>query len=202
MILREPRHIPSSVKKKSLKIKLFHNDNKDIILNKDIHKIIEFKNHELEPVHISSSERCYYNCCYNTRKLDKNDLKSLKFKLLTIYQRDIDKRIEILDFIKMRDQFRLIKKIILNENQCYMLQKRELHKIIDSKILTDEQKLKEEENLEFEKKQNLINYLKTKKESNNLSPIDILLFKYLDVCLKSEINEQYFRNLLNVKKEL
>jgi len=186
--------IPSSVKKKSLKIKLFHNDNKDIILNKDIHKIIEFKNHELEPVHISSSERCYYNCCYNTKKLGKNDLKSLKFKLLTVYQRELDKRLEILELMKMKDQFKMIKKIVLNENQCFMLQNRDLHKIIDCKIISDEDKLLDNQKYEQLNKEKLIQYLKLKKEKNNISSIDVLLYKYMSLDLKSEIS-----NIVNIE---
>jgi len=182
----------SSVKKRSLRLK--NKENKDVILNKEISKIIDFKKQDLEPVHILPSERCYYNCCYNTKKLGKNDLKSLKFKLLTVYQRELDKRLEILELMKMKDQFKMIKKIVLNENQCFMLQNRDLHKIIDCKIISDEDKLLDNQKYEQLNKEKLIQYLKLKKEKNNISSIDVLLYKYMSLDLKSEIS-----NIVNIE---
>ena len=160
----------------------------DVILNKEIVKVIEYKKHKLFDVNISACDYfCFTNCCC---KFEKDPNKNMKFNLFKESQKEIEKRIQILDYIKLVDQFKLIQKIILNKNQCYMLQKRELHRIIDSKILSVDEEAKKLEEKEKENRDSLCNYLSTRKSENSLSQIDILLFKYMENEIKSSIKQE------------
>ena len=113
----------------------------------------------------------------------------MKYKLFEASNKEINKKIDALSFIKTLEQFNLIKKIVLNESQCYMLQNRELKRIIDTKIKTVEQENQEE--LENEKenknKNKLLAYLLNKKKENSLTSVDLMLVNYLEPELKIEV---------------
>jgi len=163
----------------------------DIILNKEINEVIEFKKHKLVDVSLTFSERCYFKyCCYNRNKTGNEEI-NLKHNLYLAANKEINRRIEILEYIKMMDQFRLLSKIILNKNQCYMLKNREFHRVIDNKlnITSVEEELKLEE-IEKENKQRLKEYLFIRKNENCLNQTDILLFKYMQNDLKAEISNE------------
>jgi len=158
----------------------------DVILNKEIVNVIEYKKHKLIDVNLTACEYfCFTNC---SCKFDGDPNKNLKYKLFKKSEKEIEKRIQILDYIKLVDQFKLLQKIILNKNQCYMLKKRELHRIIDGKILSTDEEEKLAEEKEKANQQNLCNYLSTRKSENSLSQIDILLFTYMENELKLSIN--------------
>ena len=168
----------------------FKNINKkDIVINKEINEVIEYKNHKLENVHISTPERMYFTyCCFNGNS--KKEEKNYKYKLFTAVNKSIEKRTEIFEFIKIIDQINLILKILLNKNQSFMLQNRELHRVIDTKILSDDDEKTLIEARDLERKKDLIDYLSKRKNENSLSATDILLFKYLESELKDEINSE------------
>ncbi len=165
-------------------------DEKDIVLNKEIKKIIEYKNQDLVDIKISTSDIWKYNiCCFsrNRHKFDKET--QLKYDLLNATDREIEKKIEITDLLRMLDQFRLVKKIIMNESQCYMMKKRDKQRVIDTRIVSAEEEDKQEEERENQDKKNLVQYLINKKDEKKISSVDILLFKYLEPDFKTEIKE-------------
>ena len=185
-ILKEKQPDTNKPKEELFKLNLALN-NKDIVLNKEIIKLINHKKHQLEYVKFGANERCFYTyCCY---KNGSNEENNLNFKLLKAANKEIDKRLEILDFIKVMDQLRLLQKIILNENQCFMLQNRELHRVIDTKIYTDDEEAKMKEEKESESRKKLLKYLATRKTEDSLSSTDKLLFNYMEENYKNEINE-------------
>ncbi len=102
----------------------------------------------------------------------------------------VSNKSEILELWKKLDQVSLLKKIILNENQCYMLNNRDLQTVINKRNskVRDLKLINEEKN--NERKVNLIEYLKKKKSENDLNIIDNLLYKYLDEKLKEEISKE------------
>ena len=69
------------------------------------------------------------------------------------------------------------------------LQNRELKRIIDTKIKTDEQENKEELETEKEKenKNKLLAYLYKKEKENILTSVDLMLVNYLEPELKSKV---------------
>ena len=88
------------------------------------------------------------------------------------------------------NQVHLLEKILLNENQCYMLQNREIHRVIDTKILTDDEENTMKKEKEAQDRKKLIQYLADRKNENNLNPTDMLLFGYLETSIKNEIKEK------------
>ena len=160
--------------------------NHETVPNKQIDKLIDFKNINIEPVEISSGEFCYfYFCCYKNDK--SNSIENVKFKLFQASKHEIDKQIEIVDLIRMKNQFKLVQKILLNENQSFMLQKRELHRVIDTKIMTCEDENILNKDLEKLNIQNLINYLRLRKMENGITGTDKLLYGYLDKETKEKL---------------
>ena len=135
---------------------------------------------------LTTLERFFYSyCCY---KDGGNEEKNLKYKFFKAVNKEIDKRLEILDFINVIEQLRLFKKIFLNENQCYMLQNRELHRIIDTKLQSYDEELKRKEKRDSDDKSNLIEYLVSRKNEGRINNTDKLLFTYMKDDIKSDIN--------------
>ncbi len=78
-------------------------------------------------------------------------------------------------------------KLLLNESQCFMLQNREKHVIIDKDIIGEKEKNLEEMRIENQKN-NLTEYLKKiKMQERSFSKIDILLINYLSKDFKKEL---------------
>ena len=176
---------PTSLSRKYKLKSIGELNKKDIVLNNDIFKIIDYMNMKIEEVQLNLGE--FYNfkffrCCYEGKNISK-------FNLYEASKKEINKKIDIEDLLKVKDQFKLLQKIILNENQCYMLKKRELHRIIDSKIINSQQEkdLNEEKNKTSEDK--LIEYLKSRKLSDSLSQTDNLLYGYLEEEMKDKIKQ-------------
>ena len=177
-------------KKFLFQIKSIDDKEKEIVLNKEIKQIIEYKRKQqhLEDVYITTVERSFFTYCCCLIKNDKSiEQKDLKYKLFEASNKEINKKIDALSFIKTLEQFNLIKKIVLNESQCYMLQNRELKRIIDTKIKTVEQENQEELETEKENKNKLLAYLNKKNQENSLSSVDLMLVNYLEPELKIEV---------------
>ena len=162
---------------------------KDIVLNKEINNILEYKKLNLQEQQISTVERFFFtHCCFNS-KTNIDNVKILKFNFFNASNREISRKTDALDLIKLTDQFKLIKKIILNENQCFMLQKRGLKEIINTKIISEEEEDIQEVEKEKENIKKLINYMNKKNNDDSLSPVDLMLFNYMDPALKTELKE-------------
>jgi len=88
--------------------------------------------------------------------------------------------------------------LLLNENQCYLLENREFHTLTNKKS----RPLDEIEDLfeinEKESFNRLINYIKLKKEENSFSNIDKLLLTYLNKDLKLKIMQEIDITYLNL----
>lgn len=88
--------------------------------------------------------------------------------------------------------------MLLNENQCYLLENREFHTLTNKKS----RPLDEIEDLfeinEKESFNRLINYIKLKKEENSFSNIDKLLLTYLNKDLKLKIMQEIDITYLNL----
>ncbi len=157
-------------------------------LNKEIRKLIEFKKKHRRIVKLSSAERFYFNfCCYGSTAQNVTNEKSLKYELMLAAESSIAKKTEILEMLKTLDQFRLLKKIILNENQCFMMDQRDLQMIVNKNARSNDEIEKLLEDIKQEKRSNLIHYLKSLKQESKVTSIDTLLFGYLNRDFKKEI---------------
>jgi len=121
----------------------------------------------------------------------KAEEKIIKFELLIAAEEILEKKSDIKELFKIIDQLRLFKKIILNENQCFMIENRELQNINydnnkNSILKYNEMVEINKEKYELKKKK-LLDYLKKHKEENTFSTIDKLLLNYVDQELKQEL---------------
>jgi len=164
---------------------------KEIIVNNDVKSLLNYKKQKRDQITIKKCERfCYLSCrcCYiNQRKGNKNY--NLRYELIDNMEVEVSKKFDIIEVFKSLNQLRLLQKLLLNENQCYLLENRELHTLNNSKTVPR----KEIENLsELKEKQRftkLVDYILIKKQENNLSNIDVLLLKYLNQDLKLQLRK-------------
>jgi len=180
-ILLESKHKES---KRGFPLKELNIKNKEIVINKEITKVINYKNKKSTDIAISQADRLSYVCCCGEKKIVDNP-KNIIFKLIKVAESELEKKCDIVEIIRVIDQFRLFKKFILNEGQCKLLNNREL------KILTEQTPIIDV-NLEEMKTSEMFSYFKTRKDSGLLSQIDMLLLNYLPkeliVNIKTEFN--------------
>ena len=162
----------------------------DVILNKDIHKILTTNKIQKENLVIEKNERFYFfYCCADTTRKTKQDLTKIKYEILKTVNEDFKKRTEIIETLRLFEELKILKQILLNETQCFMIKNRNPQVILGGKILNHkgaEQLLEEKFK---KKKEDMIIYFEEKKTSKKLSEIDYLLFKYLRDDLKNEVKE-------------
>ena len=177
----------SLAKPNPYKLKELHK--RDTILNKEISKVIKSKNKKAIDINISFSDRfSFVNCCGES-KTKTNSL----YNLINIIENELVKKCDFVKILRKLDQFSLIKKIILNEGQCMLLNNRDL-KIITSKdenLLTSKRiEIDGDEGINEHIRVSIINYLKSRMETNSISEIDKLLVKYLPA--EYQLNELNF----------
>jgi len=162
--------------------------------NKDIKNIISYKKKPYIKFELSYWERC---CCYNKTK----ETISNKKELFEIADSIIDKKSEIFLLWQSIDELNLLKKIILNENQCFMLDNKS-KKFLRGKSISNSNKVNVEqigdsfdinlhdENKNIESRSKLIEYYKMKKAKSKINDIDDMLWLYLDETIKLSIEEE------------
>jgi len=160
--------------------KLRNYTKKEVILNKELEKVITFKSKQCDNVEISECKRLYFTYCCGKNKLGNDKL----FKLILVAEDELSKKCDFTEITKSLDQFRLLKKLILNEGQCTLLKSREF------KTLTDESLIEDVALHDEKMKKDIIMYLKTRQENGTLNQIDKVLTNYLQVCLKEIIKSE------------
>ncbi len=105
------------------KLHLFHNflkkKDKQIILNKDLEDALQHKQDEIKrkKVEVQGCQRFLYINFY-CAKPNKNDKQSNRmiYELILEAERIIEEKSEIFNYWKLSDQFRLMKKIMINKS--------------------------------------------------------------------------------------
>ena len=188
------RRLSITKKKRIYKSNVMKDIKRDIILNKDIDKIIEFKKEPRKEVKLNKSERFFYSYCYIPCTCGNTKVESeskTKYEILNSLNYAFANKTNIVKLLKMIDQLRLLRKIILNEEQCFMLQNRGSQTIINKRsflsnmCLEQINEVKDKVNAE-----NLAKYLDTRNVDDNLSSIDLLLLKYMDPDVKFQVLKQ------------
>ena len=161
-------------------------------LQEELEKVVVYKSKKRKNVHINFLERARFYCCY--KKV--HYVNKIKCDLIQTVDIKIRKRLEIFELFKQLDQFRLTAKLFLNENQCFMLQN------IGRKLITNqfdlplgsEQFCKHMEDKHNLLQENLLNYLKEKKQNNLMTNIDLALYRNLDLntAFKEEADKIIF----------
>ncbi len=138
----------------------------------------------------------YYCLCVESKLEQKHDSKLIRYELLKAAEELLDKKSEISEIFNLLDQFRLVKKILLNKNQCFMLENREIHNINNTNSKRQKKELLELQEEKFNKEKfSLKEYLLKKKNDNSLTEIDKLLLEYLNNLIKEEVEVQEPRGL-------
>jgi len=148
---------------------------------------INYKQKIRKEVKISYCERSRYSCCcFNPKTKEQILMKELSL----LANKIIKQKSDIFELWKTIDQFSLLKKIVLNENQCFMIKNRGIKEI---SIKPENLQLKEED-LEEERNDEdiikLIEYFKSRNDKKKCNDIDDLLFNYLDHDIKSKIVDE------------
>jgi len=117
--------------------------------------------------------------CCGESKVDKNKI----YKLIQLADNELCKKCDFFEISRNLDQFRLLKKLILNEGQCSLLNCREI------KILKTENEI-DDTITEEQSKKDIIAYLRNRQESGTLNQIDKVLMKYAKIELKDIIKSE------------
>ena len=161
------------------------------IINKEVRNLIKYKEKKREIIVIGKCERfCFLSCCCKSKKVKYNS----RLELIKNAEAEISKKFDVIENLKSQNQMRLLKKLLLNENQCYLLENRELHILNNDKNNKNTTISGELEDLnlliEKQKTAKLFEYLKIKKQENSFSVVDTLLIKYLNEELKNKIKAE------------
>ena len=174
---------------------MFHNNNnsfnnnnnklkdfkkKEIILNKELEKVITSKSKQNDNVEISECKRLNFTYCCGKNKLGNDRI----FKLIFVAEDELSKKCDFTEITKSLDQFRLMKKLILNEGQCTLLKSREFKTLTDESLIEDVALHDEKMN------KDIIMYLKSRQETGTLNQIDKVLANYLQADLKEIIKSE------------
>jgi len=166
--------VPPIKKSINLRDKKYHQE-KEVILNKDISKVIQSKNSKTNNIEITYCNKLSYAACCGESKTHTNFL----YKLISSVDTELDKKCDFVEITKSLDQLRLLKKVILNKGQCLILNNRDL------KIVTE--KAEEQNVVNKEKNTEILNYIKERKENKMINQIDMVLFNYLPKEIKEGI---------------
>jgi len=142
------------------------------------------------PIDISETELFKYlfcRCC---------SLNKIKNQLIFFAQTKIEENLDLTNLLKALDQVKLLKKVVLNSEQCFMLDNKGrievTNQILASKGIT---KVNEDDPIILEekfkiKKDNLAKYFKAKKEEENISKLDEYLFLHLAKDTKQYVSKE------------
>jgi len=160
---------------------------KEAIVNKDVKSLLNYKSRDREIITVSKCERfCVLGCCCFNKKQSDN----LKYELINHAEKELEKKFDVIEVFKLFNQLRVIKKLLLNENQCFLLENRGMHTLTNSKS----KPLGEIQDLDVvkfnESFRKCLEYLKSKKQEVGFSDIDLILIKYLKEEISSKINEE------------
>ncbi len=112
----------------------------------------------------------------------------MKYELLKAAEELFEKKTEIIELFNFIDQFRLMKKIFLNKNQCFMLENRDTQSINNNNTKRLNKMMYELNEDKINKnKSNLKEYLAKKKKEDSLTEVDNLLLEYMDDSLKEDV---------------
>lgn len=172
-------------KKEELSIKEF-----DVVINKDIHKLLKFKNKVRKTFVITRCDRCKIICCLSSFGKNESEdyYKNAKIVIAKEADRLIRQRSEIFELWKSIDNISLFKKLILNQNQCFMI-KNKCKKLLVSDGKIDLSSLKKLKDKELQKQvDDLCTYLKKRKDKKTINAVDYLLFDYCEDKVKEKVN--------------
>jgi len=163
----------------------------DKIKNKEIKSAIKTRKGHF-PVIINAWTklgRIICRCCY--KKMSKEYInQKLCEGLIENADKEIAKKFEVTEVFKALNELRLIKELVLDENDCYLLENTEKQTITNQVIEQEKQDKINKEN-EKENFKNLLQYLKSKEKDYQISKFKFHLLRNLKQELKDEIKHHF-----------
>ena len=159
----------------------------------DRSKMTTLISHMTKPkIAVDISERSVWNykfCLCFIKKDSKGNAKIIN-QLIYAATVEVDKRTSTLGILSLFEQFKVLKKVVLNENQCYMLDNKGKKPITNQEIPSLKEFTEAFEERNRSKEEKLILYLKDKKLESGIVEVDYLLFKLMNEDLQKRINKQ------------
>ncbi len=117
--------------KKSDLLQFIKNPNERyVLLNNELENLMEFKAKERKEVDFSLCDRFLFRyCCRGNSKNSKDEF--IKNQMFNTARLELYKKTQIVDMIKFIDEVNLLKKIFLNEQQCFMIENGDLQTIVN-----------------------------------------------------------------------
>ncbi len=162
-----------------------------ISLNENLKDIVKHKKRIRQNIEINKYERfCYFICSERCYKNFNQNERRIRYELALAADNILEKKSDIFEFWNLLDQFRLLTKIFLNENQCFMIKNRD-PQLITNKFRDEFSETKLLDKEKFEKNVNTLKgYIDKKKEKNELTEVDNILLSYLQDDILSKINNK------------
>jgi len=172
----------------------FQKKDEEIVINKELGKIISFHKKRRERIYILFSEyiTIYFPCCFKKKGKGAKSKKDLRYEFVNEVDKWISRHMDIIPFFKEIDKLNLLKKIILNECQNFMLNNKDqkilamythnLTENLNHKFLEKKDKKKRLQN-------QLVEYLIDKKQRDKLTDVDVVLFTNMESGLRQTIEE-------------
>jgi len=191
IIINENREMNDKTKDSIAKINKVSIKQKETQLNKELDKILEFKKKPRKEIQVNKWERyTWHCCCFESVCFQKSKKDILKYNVMMAAEDKLNKKLEIIELLKVVEQFKLFGKIYLNENQHFMLLNRDKQDIITKEKIKDKIDIHLIEDKEKEKKEHLLEYLIEKKQQSKINTIDKVLYTYLDRDIKRVVEEK------------
>lgn len=177
--------------------KLHMNSNKNIesVESKRLSNLVSHNEKRREKYDITFADLVSYRYCLDCFSAREKENQKTKHQLIYSAEFEIEKKLDMLKVLQSFDQFKILKQILLNQNQCYMLDNKGKSRIYNKRISSKADFSKVIEEKKVQKDLELIKYLREKKENDEISEVDRLLFNLMDEELKMKINEEV--NILN-----
>jgi len=168
-------------------VKLNFSDNLPAPLNKDLKKHNKNSKKPRREIEPTWCDFCFnFACCYKQSDNIRSNDTLLRFELIKAAEKYLDDYLEISELLKTMDKLKLIEKIILNENQNFMLRNKARKTIVNRNCLAKEQIIDLHDAKYEEQKQKLSEYVKNGRNQNTFDDIDIFLYDNLRNGLKVE----------------
>jgi len=158
----------------------------------NLNEVIQFKKKKRVRVKLQFWENfCYLYCCLYVNEIkNQNNINKLRFELMAASEEEVNQRLDGINLINQYQQFKLFRKIILNSNQCTMLENRDRKVIVNKPNLKKNQFKEIYEEKEREKIINLVNYLQAGVTGDKLNQVDIMLYNYLIPEIREKIEKE------------
>ena len=142
-------------------------------------------------IHIDETTLWKYHFCNCFMKKETNPASKMMNKFIYSAKAELDRRYSTVNILALFEQFKVLKQIVLNENQCFMLDHKGKKIITNDTENTDKEFTEAFEDINRKKEEKLVNYLLEKKNyDQGFEETDILLLRSMEDELQKRIKKR------------